>query len=1416
VLLPAFPVVETALADVSGEGAEAGAVVRLFPVPAETTADSEGRFTFVAVPLAPGAHLLEAEAEDGFGNVSRRSEEVLLIGNDRPSVPTGFSGVASGDDAELSWDPSPELDLSGYLVRRDGSLVNRRGLLRPTGAIPTSIVARASRNPAQAPRVVDGVASLWGIGNEEAWIEIEMTQPRHVDEIRLLWWSQRAALDYDLLVELEGRLAPIARVRGNTELVRSSHELPHPLQTRRVRLHIYSSVSSLGVLLNELELIGIAPVTATAFTDTPDRPGVYDYTLSAIDTLGAISDEAGPVELAVSDLVPPEPPANLIATVVNEDVFLSWTASVSDDVVSYHVFRDGVKIAETAATFLNDFDLLNGSYVYHVIALDDVSNESAPSNEAPAVVDVLPPTPPVLSLSVVPGGGTLDLFWTVSTGPLPVTEYGLSRAASSGGPYEEIARIPAPVRSFGDTGLVNGVELFYVVRAFDARGQASLSSSEVSGTPEDTEPPPSPTWTAPTVPGVPKTLTTSRVSLLGISEPGTTVDVVREGARLGSARTSSAFSLVAEPFAGSFGNFNGRFALSSDRRYAAEVGSSSSLGSNEVRLYDLGTGEVRVLPYGEARSFERGVAFSPSGRRLAVATTLGQDVFLAVRIVDLESETTDVIALSSAPQAPVFLSETEIAVVVGNNDIRVLDTSARSETTIYTASSGFTPQNLTASPDGATLAWTEQSQLFVMASGGGTAELVVSHFSLDSFAWAGTTLLAYTRHDLGLSFYDTVTRIESLVPDSEGMVTPRSVGPAGAVSTFRGLVVHWVFANGARFALGDVEPPLNREFVAWSHELSLVGTTSSSTLAIVSTPGRFELEGRLVPGPNVLTARAIDAAGLGSPDSEAIELTFDDTSLADLTVDGEILVVPRAPVSGQTASVSVPVRNSGASTSEPTVVSISGTDLDTRLYAIGTVAVPALASGARTTVRVSWPTTGRLGPQRLVATLDPLEILDESDETNNEAATEVTVVGSAGLEVSIAMGRSSYGAHQNAELTMLAVNGGGAGAHTLETAIIDAGGALVASVDARSAALGYAESLRYSVFWNTEAVAAGPYRARVTARQGAAIVATSTAPFAIAPTLVLDLSATSGRSSYEQGANVSLLASLENGASNTPLRDLSLRFRVRDPLAQLVFETVRPRGYLAIGGVSSAQASWPSGAALPGAYRLFVDAFEGTDLVASTEATFAMTPASGITLQGGLALAAPAVPIGADVVARYSVENPSVVALVGGRVRVGLFDPASRTVAAFVEGALDLSPGERVSGELSVDTAGLALGRYHVVLLAGDGELFQLAVTPVSLFAIPSAPSLNSPANGASAGQRLVLSVTPIKRPCGTSSSSISTKRSRPESAPPPRFPRAPTPPPGRCWFSSTRIGGTTGGPVPPIATRRATGCLPRWSSSTR
>jgi hypothetical protein len=128
-------------------------------------------------------------------------------------------------------------------------------------------------------------------------------------------------------------------------------------------------------------------------------------------------------------------------------------------------------------------ELADGEYAWRARASDPV--QAGPWMDTArfhVAVDV-PPSPPT-GLAAVPGDARVSLRWNASPEP-DVTRYRVYRSLTSGGSYGLVAEVTAT--ELEDVGLANGVTVYYVVTALDARFESAYSA-EVAATP--TPPPP--------------------------------------------------------------------------------------------------------------------------------------------------------------------------------------------------------------------------------------------------------------------------------------------------------------------------------------------------------------------------------------------------------------------------------------------------------------------------------------------------------------------------------------------------------------------------------------------------------------------------------------------------------------------------------------------------------------------------------------------------------------------------------------------------------------------------------------------------------------------------------------------------------------------------------------------------------------
>jgi len=149
---------------------------------------------------------------------------------------------------------------------------------------------------------------------------------------------------------------------------------------------------------------------------------------------------------------------------------------------SLTVVNGGIVVLHQNLTFgavtINGTALSNGTHPYSELIA------SFPNNFLPGgsgSISVLPPNPPpaATGLAVVDGDTQEKLSWTAAPS---ANSYWVMRADTSGGPYTTVGN--TTTTAFTDTGLVNGLTYYYVVKSTNRFGAGPLSA-EVAAHPQD-------------------------------------------------------------------------------------------------------------------------------------------------------------------------------------------------------------------------------------------------------------------------------------------------------------------------------------------------------------------------------------------------------------------------------------------------------------------------------------------------------------------------------------------------------------------------------------------------------------------------------------------------------------------------------------------------------------------------------------------------------------------------------------------------------------------------------------------------------------------------------------------------------------------------------------------------------------------
>ena len=221
----------------------------------------------------------------------------------------------------------------------------------------------------------------------------------------------------------------------------------------------------------------IGTTTGTVFADSAVvNNTTYYYVVAATDTSATSANSA---EASATPMALPAAASSLTATPGDSKATLSW--STATGAASYEIARSTTSggpytnVGTATTTGYIDTGLTNGTPYYYVIYSVNAVGTSAASNQAEAI-PIAAPT----GLTAVGSDSQVALYWNASAG---ATSYNIYVATTEGGTATLLGT--STTNRFVNTGLTNGVTLYYYVRALNSTG-ISDPSAWVAGTPNAT------------------------------------------------------------------------------------------------------------------------------------------------------------------------------------------------------------------------------------------------------------------------------------------------------------------------------------------------------------------------------------------------------------------------------------------------------------------------------------------------------------------------------------------------------------------------------------------------------------------------------------------------------------------------------------------------------------------------------------------------------------------------------------------------------------------------------------------------------------------------------------------------------------------------------------------------------------------
>jgi fibronectin type 3 domain-containing protein len=223
-------------------------------------------------------------------------------------------------------------------------------------------------------------------------------------------------------------------------------------------------------------LLTTRSAATSTLTDSNTAPGAtYYYEVTAVNGIGE-SARSNERSAALPNV--PNAPALVSATALGGSVALAWNAPGSDGgsgITGYALYRGTASGAETLLTRLGnvgsytDTTGTSGTAYYYTVSATNAVGDGARSNELTATPDATPPSQPTSLKLAVAGTNQLALDWRASTDNVRVSGYQLYRNG--------VLAASVTTTEYLDSGLAAGATYTYSVRAIDAAGNVSPSST---------------------------------------------------------------------------------------------------------------------------------------------------------------------------------------------------------------------------------------------------------------------------------------------------------------------------------------------------------------------------------------------------------------------------------------------------------------------------------------------------------------------------------------------------------------------------------------------------------------------------------------------------------------------------------------------------------------------------------------------------------------------------------------------------------------------------------------------------------------------------------------------------------------------------------------------------------------------------
>ena len=740
------------------------------------------------------------------------------------------------------------------------------------------------------------------------------------------------------------------------------------------------------------------------------------------------------------------------------------------------LFRDNLM----TGTMYQDLNVQNGTYTYSVTALDTTGLESEQAT-AKATVNAAVPQAPVLLNPTQTPENALSIGWEYSG---TAAGFNLYRSETTGGPYSKLNKSLIAGSPYDDGNVENEVVYYYVVTAVDSLGNEGELSNEVSGKVVKTKVREQPRIYYPTTSSVPITVNSAQVDIMGSAEPGAAVELFKDGISLGQITASETEQI---------------------QQYGVPTNSwSYDLSPDQKTLTYSSGGSVWLLSLDEGATTQIILSgyyshWSPDGSKLTYRYFDQPTSGTRIGIYDVKSGsatslTGDITRYAYEGEPDWSPEGTEIVYIYQDtsaHSVMVKDLISGTTTTLVSRGTDVSVYTPKFSPDGKNLAYFEDEKIYILDLATGSTLLVEDNSDWWTLQWShdgkGLAFISYSGGNPNGDIYtyalDTQSRYQVTSLTDYYVYFPCWSADNRSIFFDR-----WDHANrsdslGMAPAYGEGETKYVQDnlfmYYLASFKNGSVVYQNSSTLNIMRLAGHFEFKSvSLNAGENRFYVETVDSAGNTAEQSEEVIVT-NESAQPDLSVSpDDAYLYPTYPVAGDKVAVNVIVRNTGSAEAKNVDLLVYQSSSNGNVVLLKSEQLASLGANESEIVSATWDSTGSLGENKLVVTIDPQDTIAETDESNNLAIKDFYVSDHEGISMSTALDASEYGANEDVTATVSLWNSGRQTEGVLDASIEDGQGNTVASLPPVNISLPYGNEKTQTFIWNTGTTYAGSYQVR--------------------------------------------------------------------------------------------------------------------------------------------------------------------------------------------------------------------------------------------------------------------------------------------------------------------------------------------------